>query len=348
MLFDQFLPALKDKWREVPGHRDRLFSDVLESMSGSELLAFWRKEYGGTDNRDWYRRLYGAPFRGRRVLDVGSGLGFDSVFFAQAGAAVTCCDVAPSNLELIGRVTAELGLHVDRLAIDGLESFDTLGQFDVIWCNGSLLHVPFDAAREECATLLDHLVPGGRWVELAYPRERWVREGSPPFDAWGKMTDGERTPWAEWYDMEKLARRLAPRRLAPVLELHLGHDSFIWLDAEVHERDGRRRPSQVPVEIRRAWRETPPRLWNDAESIALPPFGATDATVEIELAVERGTLGLALGGGISAEAFLDARTGTQVAYLKTARYPVGGAAMLLRNASALGPTRYRLERIEVK
>ena len=87
--------------------------------------------------------------------------------------------------------------------------------FDAVWCIGSIHHVPFEEAREESAAITAHLKPGGRWIELAYPHERWVREGSPPFDRWGQITDGERTPWAEWYDLEKLKLRLHPWRIEP-------------------------------------------------------------------------------------------------------------------------------------
>src|SRR5260370_943261 len=92
------------------------------------------------------------------------------------------------------------------------------GDIDAVWANGSLHHIPFDEAREECAAILDRLKPGGRWIELAYPRERWVREGSPPFDQWGRLTDGERTPWAEWYDIEKLKLQLDAGRIEPTLD----------------------------------------------------------------------------------------------------------------------------------
>lgn len=71
-------------------------------------------------------------------------------------------------------------------------------------------------ARREALDLLSHLKPGGRWMELVYPRERWLREGAPAFEQWGKVTDGERTPWAvlgfefcshnyRWLDMEYTA-----------------------------------------------------------------------------------------------------------------------------------------------
>src|SRR5256885_13135780 len=46
---------------------------------------------------------------------------------------------------------------------------------------------------------------------------RSMEEGQLPFDRWGEKTDGAGTPWAEWYDTEKLVAQLRPAAFAPVL-----------------------------------------------------------------------------------------------------------------------------------
>ncbi len=53
---------------------------------------------------------------------------------------------------------------------------------------------------------------GGRFIMHSYPKARWEREGSLAFDKWGVKTDGEGTPWAEWYDSVKLIDALKPAR----------------------------------------------------------------------------------------------------------------------------------------
>ena len=95
---------------------------------------------------------------------------------------------------------------------------------------GSIHHVPFEMARREALEALGHLKPGGRWMELVYPRERRLREGAPPFEQWGKLTDGERTPWAEWHDIEKVRRRLFPAALRTVLDFEFCAQNYRWLD----------------------------------------------------------------------------------------------------------------------
>jgi hypothetical protein len=78
--------------------------------------------------------------------------------------------------------------------------------------------------------LLRHLKIGGRWLQLAYPKTRWIRAGSPPFHKWGAMTDGADTPWAEWYDLPKLLSLLEPAQFDVVLCLEFHDHNFIWFD----------------------------------------------------------------------------------------------------------------------
>ena len=49
-----------------------------------------------------------GPLRGKRVLDVGAGLGESSVYFALQGAQVTCTDISPA---MVGNAVALGKLH---------------------------------------------------------------------------------------------------------------------------------------------------------------------------------------------------------------------------------------------
>jgi hypothetical protein len=53
-----------------------------------------------------------------------------------------------------------------------------------------------------------------------------------PFETWGTRTDGERTPWVEWHDIEKVRRRLHPAILKTVLDCELASHNFRWIDLE--------------------------------------------------------------------------------------------------------------------
>jgi SAM-dependent methyltransferase len=356
--FDLLVSKMAEKWREVPGGTDqhpRQFSDDLLQAPNAELMAWWTNQYENAHAlRGWYWNLYGEILRGKRVLEIGSGLGFDAVHLASRGAAVTCCDIAPSNLEIVRRIARARGLDISTLHIDGVDAFNRLPRdFDAVWAIGSIHHVPFDEAREESGAIIEHLKPGGRWIELTYPRERWVREGSPPFDQWGQLTDGERTPWAEWYDIEKLKLRLYPWRIEPTLEHRHQSATYVWMDTQVLGKgDARplaRKRVAVPIELLTA----PGPIWNHAWSTPLGPSPAGQAvTVEIECTVARGSVGFVLWQErgdrfLSREVIMEARTGSQRLCLTTNAYEPD-TRLLTRSATALGASEYRISSIELR
>jgi SAM-dependent methyltransferase len=234
------LEKYREKWREVPGGDDaapRRFTTDLVNLRDPELLAFWDDMAARRDASAlaFLQPLYRDFFRDRHIVDVGSGLGLDGMRFAVAGARWTFADIAPSNLALLERVAKLKGLG-DRVSFHLIKddlSFDAVQPADAVIAIGSLHHVPFDVARRECAAILGRLKRPARWLELVYPRTRWEKEGRPAFERWGAMTDGERTPWSEWYDADKLRQRLAPQSLRTVLDFDFQGTDFHWFDFEL-------------------------------------------------------------------------------------------------------------------
>jgi len=349
------LDRYREKWREAPRGSDtdgRVFSTGLLALSDTELVATWdamaARRYGGEIG--WLSLLYGDTFRDRQVLELGSGLGFDGLRFAAGGAAWTFADIVPDNLAVIRRIASLKGLeprvrfHLigDDLSFAGLPE-----DYDVIWVFGSIHHVPFEIARREAVDALGHLKPGGRWMELVYPRERWLREGAPPFEQWGKLTDGERTPWAEWHDVEKVRRRLFPAPLRTVLDFEFCAQNYRWFDL----RYAAARPFRLadfdlkalrassdlleqPI-VREAGRAPPWRggsficpagLFARAASIDLAApaqrLGAVPGVaVDLEVGVSRGSVGIGLTDGSeaylpAAEAVIDAAPDTRLVTLR--------------------------------
>ena len=229
---------LRAKWGEVPaGEYTRKMSKDLLSLSDEGLLQKWQEFHDDSSKekafsvRGWYQLLYKDVFRGKKIMDFGCGLGIDTIFYAQQGAEVTFVDLVPSNVEVVKRLCNLKGLTNTRFCyMEDLSSLSVLpADYDAIYCAGSLINCPLDVTRLEAQTLLKHLPVGGRWIELAYPRSRWVRDGKKPFTSWGRKTDGG-APWMEWHDLEKVKSFLAPATFEVILALEFHNSDFNWFD----------------------------------------------------------------------------------------------------------------------
>ena len=229
---------LRKKWGEVPATKTgSVMSADLMKKTDSDLIAQWDYFHQSSvcgaafPARGWYELIYRDVFRGKKVLDFGCGLGLTTVPYAESGAAVTFVDLVQSNVEVVRRVCRLKGLQDVRFCyMEDLGSLADLPEdYDFIYCCGSIINAPMQVIRLEAQELLKHLKVGGRWIELAYPKSRWVREGKMPFDHWGEKTDGG-APWMEWHDLEKVKSYLAPAEFEVVMELAFHNDDFNWFD----------------------------------------------------------------------------------------------------------------------
>lgn len=305
------LEKYRDKWREVPAGDDvdgRVFSAGLLGLPDREFLTTWDRmaERRAAGAMAWFRPLYRDFFAGKRVLEIGSGAGVDGIPMAELGAHWTFADIVPNNLATIRRVAALKGIEATFHLIGDDLSFEALTPgYDAILVIGSIHHVPYDITRREALNALRLLNAGGRWIELVYPRERWLREGAMSFDKWGQRTDGERTPWVEWYDMEKIRRRLHPATFRTILDFDLRSRDQRWVDLEYlgMGRDSRKFvdiPGPVIFEAgeRDGWTFTGPKgAFHPIARIDLVPFlDALTGPYEIEVTVEirQGVVGIGL------------------------------------------------------
>jgi len=107
--------------------------------------------------------------RGRRVLDLGSGLGEAAVYFALQGARVTATDISPEMCALCVEAGRRHGVEIKAITTP-VEHLDVPeGSFDVVYGANLLHHVTdLDATL---AAVRRALRPGGRcyfWDPLAY------------------------------------------------------------------------------------------------------------------------------------------------------------------------------------
>lgn len=229
---------LRKKWGEVPAGRARARTADMLELSDSDLLGAWSAIHRDSTQgpgfriRGWYQTLYTDVFRDRKLLDFGCGLAIDTLWYAAQGARVTFVDIVEANVRIVERLCRLRNIRDAAFYyLEDLSSLDDLREdYDVIYCCGSLINAPLIVTALEAETLLKRLPVGGRWIELGYPKGRWEREGSHPFNRWGEKTDGEGTPWMEWHDLAKVRGFLAPAQFEVVLELEFHDGDFNWFD----------------------------------------------------------------------------------------------------------------------
>jgi SAM-dependent methyltransferase len=106
------------------------------------------------DERDRFTTLL-VRAGARSLLDVGPGVGRDSLHFAEHGLAVRAVDLSPAMVE---RCRAK---GIDAVVGDVTRLDPALGPVDAVWSLNCLLHVPDVLMGPTLAGLHDVLVPGG-------------------------------------------------------------------------------------------------------------------------------------------------------------------------------------------
>jgi ubiquinone/menaquinone biosynthesis C-methylase UbiE len=169
----------------------------------SEAYSLWEYRVGKDILESYADRL--GDLAGRRVLDIGCGLGGKTVAYAEAKARVTGVDLSESNIARCAAFARERGVDAAFAAGDAERLPFAGGSFDAVIANDSLEHFANpEAALRELARVLR---PGGSIFLFFTP---W----KSPLGS--HLYDYIRTPWChlifpEWLIRELLARELARR-----------------------------------------------------------------------------------------------------------------------------------------
>jgi ubiquinone/menaquinone biosynthesis C-methylase UbiE len=116
---------------------------------------------------------------GKRVLEVGCGIGTDTVNFARSGALVTAVDLSSSSLE-VARRRAEVFDLADRICFyqgdaESLDSVVPVEPYDLVYSFGVVHHTPHP--ERALAQMRRYVGPSGVAKIMVYNRWSWKVAG---------------------------------------------------------------------------------------------------------------------------------------------------------------------------
>lgn len=131
--------------------RERAHHDAWASESALPDARHVNEALTSPELRYIHRQL--APIKGKRVLDVGCGLGEASAYFAMCGADVTATDLSPGMLKATATLAQANGVSV-RTHLSAAEDFGLAEEFDVIYVGNLFHHVDIEATLARLLPLL--------------------------------------------------------------------------------------------------------------------------------------------------------------------------------------------------
>ena len=169
-------------FEDMPVERVRDYWDARPCNIRHSLKAVGSEEYF---NEVEYRKYLVEPhiprfaeferWRGKKVLEVGCGIGTDTINFARHGAQVTAVDLSTKSLEVARERAAVFGLQ-DRIRFfqanaEELNQFVPLEAYDLVYSFGVIHHTPHPERVLE--HIRRYVKPGSTIKIMVYHRRSW-------------------------------------------------------------------------------------------------------------------------------------------------------------------------------
>jgi SAM-dependent methyltransferase len=203
-LTTELIDKIKHYWNAQP-------CNVKHSLSEPGTEQYW--------NEVTERRFFVEPhlrdfasfhlWRGKRVLEIGSGIGSDAVEFARHGADYVGIDLSEESVAMSRQRFNLFGLTGKFHMMDGADStaVASLGKFDLVYSCGVMHHFP--RIDHMIQNAYDVLVPSGEFRFLVYAKNSWkysmIRKGLDQFEAQNGC------PYAKAYTNEEVYELLGDR-----------------------------------------------------------------------------------------------------------------------------------------
>lgn len=226
-----------------------------------ETLAYFCREERRRNTVEPFAPVFAdyARWQGKRVLEMGVGIGTDFQRWVRAGAQATGIDLTVSGARLTRRNLDLRGIprSAYHLAVADAEgSCFRSGSFDLVYAYGVFHHSPrTDLALAEAARVL---APGGRLKMMVYHVPSWtgwilwalhgLLRGRPLKSVKPILFDHLESPGTKAYTVSEIRHLVAAGGFENIrTEVHVGPSDLLVIE---------RRP-----EYRRWWLDLPVRLW---------------------------------------------------------------------------------------
>jgi len=199
-LTTELIDKIKQYWNAQP-------CNIKHSLSTPGTEQYW--------NEVTERRFFVEPhlrdfagfhsWRGKRVLEIGSGIGSDAVEFARHGADYVGIDLSAESVAMSRQRFELFDLAGEFHVMDAADgaAVASLGQFDLVYSCGVLHHYPDMTACLD--NIHNALKPMGEFRMLVYAKNSWkyamIQKGLDQFEAQAECPYAEAFARDEIYQM---------------------------------------------------------------------------------------------------------------------------------------------------
>jgi len=159
-------------------------------------------------------------WQGRRVLEIGCGIGAAAVGFAQAGAEYMGVELSSESARLARRHLETAGPYsgpMPRVVVANAEDGIPDGPWDLVYSFGVLHHTPHP--ERVVAHVRQHLASGGEFRLMLYAANSWKRV---MIDAGFDQPEAQRgCPLARTYTRDEIRRLLAAFTIDELRQAHI-------------------------------------------------------------------------------------------------------------------------------
>lgn len=169
----------------VPRHRfvDQAF---LARSYNDEALPIGHKQTISQPFTVAYQTQTLAPKKGERILEIGTGSGYQAAILCELGATVFTIERMRGLYDRTVPLLRQLGYRPNVRFADGMEGWESMAPFDGIIVTAGALEVPETLVHQ--LKMPEDMIPGGRMIIPVGPRHEQimtyvVRMGENKFDS---------------------------------------------------------------------------------------------------------------------------------------------------------------------